>query len=149
MAPSGSSEPPRRLRLSRARGWRKPPGTVVVARPSRWGNPYRIGDPHPDHGGAMTRAEAVGLFRRDVEQDDDLREQARRDLAGRHLACWCPLDEPCHADVLLEIAGARRDRVRCPEVTGFGQCSDLHDTHFLHALDAACRDAAAVDLQGR
>lgn len=27
-----------------------------------------------------------------------------RDLAGRDLACWCPLDQPCHADVLLEIA---------------------------------------------
>jgi len=25
-------------------------------------------------------------------------------MAGRDLACWCPLDEPCHADVLLEIA---------------------------------------------
>ena len=25
-------------------------------------------------------------------------------LAGRDLACWCPLDQPCHADVLLEIA---------------------------------------------
>ena len=28
----------------------------------------------------------------------------RRELAGRDLACWCPLDQPCHADVLLEIA---------------------------------------------
>jgi len=25
-------------------------------------------------------------------------------LRGRDLACWCRLDEPCHADVLLEIA---------------------------------------------
>jgi hypothetical protein len=28
------------------------------------------------------------------------------ELAGRDLACWCPLDQPCHADVLLEIANA-------------------------------------------
>lgn len=28
----------------------------------------------------------------------------RKHLAGRDLACWCPLDQPCHADVLLEIA---------------------------------------------
>jgi hypothetical protein len=27
----------------------------------------------------------------------------RRDLAGKDLACWCPLDQPCHADVLLEL----------------------------------------------
>lgn len=26
------------------------------------------------------------------------------ELAGRDLACWCPLDQPCHADVLLQIA---------------------------------------------
>jgi hypothetical protein len=30
----------------------------------------------------------------------------RRDLAGYDLACWCPLDQPCHADVLLELANA-------------------------------------------
>lgn len=29
-----------------------------------------------------------------------------RPLRGRDLACWCPLDEPCHADVLLELANA-------------------------------------------
>jgi hypothetical protein len=26
------------------------------------------------------------------------------DLRGKNLACWCPLDAPCHADVLLELA---------------------------------------------
>lgn len=30
---------------------------------------------------------------------DDLHE-----LRGKNLACWCPLDQPCHADVLLELA---------------------------------------------
>lgn len=24
-------------------------------------------------------------------------------LRGHDLACWCPLDQPCHADVLLEM----------------------------------------------
>jgi hypothetical protein len=28
----------------------------------------------------------------------------RAELAGHDLACWCPLDSPCHADVLLAIA---------------------------------------------
>ena len=28
----------------------------------------------------------------------------RQALRGKNLACWCPLDAPCHADVLLEIA---------------------------------------------
>ena len=39
-------------------------------------------------------------------------EEVRSDLAGKNLACWCPLTLPdgspcpCHADVLLEIANA-------------------------------------------
>lgn len=32
---------------------------------------------------------------------DDIAE-----LRGHDLACWCALDAPCHADVLLEIANA-------------------------------------------
>jgi hypothetical protein len=93
------SERPSRVRLSRRRGWRKPAGTVVVARPTRWGNPYAIG-------AERSRAEAVELYRRDLLVGD-LRvtvADVRRELAGRDLACWCPLDEPCHADVLLEVA---------------------------------------------
>jgi hypothetical protein len=32
----------------------------------------------------------------------------RDELAGKDLACWCPLDQPCHADVLLEMANGDR-----------------------------------------
>lgn len=31
-------------------------------------------------------------------------DEIRAELRGHDLACWCPLDQPCHADVLLEIA---------------------------------------------
>ena len=31
-------------------------------------------------------------------------EEIRRDLRGKNLACFCALDQPCHADVLLELA---------------------------------------------
>lgn len=30
--------------------------------------------------------------------------EIRAELAGHDLACWCPLDQACHADVLLELA---------------------------------------------
>jgi Domain of unknown function (DUF4326) len=30
--------------------------------------------------------------------------EARRILPGHDLTCWCPLDQLCHADVLLETA---------------------------------------------
>ena len=31
-------------------------------------------------------------------------DEIRAALGGRDLACWCPLDKPCHADVLLRLA---------------------------------------------
>jgi len=96
--------PPRRVRLRRTRGWRKPPGAVVVARPSRWGNPYVIGAVHD--GRALTREETVELFREALlagRLDFDV-TAVRASLRGHDLACWCPLDVPCHADVLLEVA---------------------------------------------
>ena len=90
---------PRRVQLSRRSGWRKPAGAVVVARPSRWGNPFTIG---PERSGA----DAVRQFE-DALIAGDLGFSVRdvqTGLAGRDLACWCRLDEPCHADVLLRIA---------------------------------------------
>ena len=93
---------PRRLKLSRQKGARLPPGAVVVARPTKWGNPHR-----PDK---MTRAEAVANYRRDLLAGKlkVSAADARRELAGHDLACWCSLDGPCHADVLIEIANAKR-----------------------------------------
>jgi hypothetical protein len=52
---------------------------------------------------------AVRLFREWVTapEQSDLLVQVRHQLVGFNLACWCPLDLPCHADVLLELANAR------------------------------------------
>jgi len=89
---------PQRIQLSRAAGWRKPPGAIVVARPTRWGNPYRVTD-------GRSRAEAVKLYRQALDAGSGPRRaDIRRELGGHDLACWCPLTEPRHADVLLAIA---------------------------------------------
>jgi hypothetical protein len=86
-----------------------PPGGRCVSRPSRYGNPFepeRLRDPD-DH------AKAVVLFREwitSVEQAWLLRD-ARRELRGRDLGCFCPLDRPCHADVLLELVNRPREIV--------------------------------------
>ena len=77
----------------------------MVARPSRWGNPFRVGVDGD-------RARCVARYREalSVGRLPFTTAEARRALAGRDLACWCPLGEPCHADVLLELAGEAGSR---------------------------------------
>jgi hypothetical protein len=91
-----------RIQLRRIRGWRKPAGAVVVSRPSKWGNPFRVG---VDGDAAWCAA----AYRRALLAGELVvtLEDVRRELAGRDLACWCPPGAPCHADVLLALADAR------------------------------------------
>jgi hypothetical protein len=93
---------PVRVQLSRAKGWKMPPNTVSVARPTVFGNHYRVnGDGIPD------QATAVRLYRHwltTTESGTRAAESIRSLLRGKNLACWCPLGSPCHADVLLEVA---------------------------------------------
>ena len=74
-----------------------PPEAVYVGRGSRWGNPYRIGTCLIPNAQA-----AVEAFAANLPLNLDCSE-----LRGKDLACWCPLDQPCHADVLLELANSR------------------------------------------
>lgn len=90
--------PPVRLQRRRTAGWRMPEGAVYVGRPTRWGNPF------PHNGTPASRTEAVAAYRDLVATDPALQAAARRQLAGRDLACWCPAAQPCHADVLLAVA---------------------------------------------
>jgi hypothetical protein len=90
--------PPVRIQRRRTAGWRMPDSAVYVGRPTRWGNPY------PHTGTPASRAAVVAAYRDLLDRDPDLTAAARRLLAGRDLACWCPPEQPCHADVLLELA---------------------------------------------
>lgn len=103
-----------------------PEGAVYVGRPSRWGNPFEAryyglaralalywdalrGFWNPSHFAAdepdwlvdQAYRAHTGWSRRIGRHPS---EQARAELRGHDLACWCPLDQPCHADVLLELA---------------------------------------------
>ncbi|MGI9500384.1 MAG: DUF4326 domain-containing protein [Geminicoccaceae bacterium] len=93
-----------------------PPNTVKVARPTKWGNPYVIGKTIAEctgyHCFAMieTAEDAVEEYREDLFDTDALIEWCGfvhrniEQLRGKNLACFCPLDQPCHADILLELA---------------------------------------------
>lgn len=84
-----------------------PPNTVKVARPTKWGNPWRVGQFSSTLQRVMDRRDAVGRYKAECNNPMGLswvRKLAPVELRGKNLACFCPLDQPCHADVLLEIA---------------------------------------------
>jgi hypothetical protein len=116
---------PGRVQLKRTKGWRMPANTVKVTRPGPWGNPY----PNEVFGLQL----ALTLFRNSMQgvwspgvldgKPADLvdlayrlhvaflarhhqhpLENARATLAGKKLACFCPLSQSCHVDILLECA---------------------------------------------
>lgn len=106
---------PKRIRLSRKRGYKKPPGSVVVDRRTRYGNPFKVGDPGvPDRGvavvylGTLIAMRAAGHEMAGRHPYPSLAE-IRAELAGHDLACWCPLPRPgepdlCHAALLILLA---------------------------------------------
>lgn len=145
---------PKRIRLSRAKGWRMPPNTVKVDRSTKWGNPCVVvrdemrwdGETETDDGEPVlhgpwlckmqpdrlsgwwfsTKAKAVAksveFFRWRMTEpfvQSPIKEQLH-ELRGKNLGCWCalcpehadgkpfgiacPNCEPCHSDVLGELA---------------------------------------------
>ncbi|MGB8403480.1 MAG: DUF4326 domain-containing protein [Mycobacterium sp.] len=108
------------------RGVRLPKNAVSVARPSKFGNPWKVS---PTEGKWRVEGEfyarefesrigahtaAVELYSRWLNGDpslhsanlDQRRSQIEAALAGlqdKDLACYCPLDLPCHRDVLLKL----------------------------------------------
>jgi hypothetical protein len=109
---------PKRIQRKRTKGWRIPEGAVYVGRPTKWGNPFSVGAPsaywmgpgwasprRPDPVPKMDAADVTQIYRQMVETNNASFERGEvSELRGHDLACWCPLDQPCHADVLLELA---------------------------------------------
>lgn len=99
---------PKRVQLTHDQSWNTDDRTVVVAEPSRWANPFRAGA-HP----GATRAAVTDQFRDWLLHGDDARAAAVRaalpELQGMDLACWCTPGDPCHGDVLLDLANNRSE----------------------------------------
>ena len=104
---------PQRVQLSRRKGWRMPAGAVKVDRTSKWGNPFVIGvDGDREKCIQLYRRFVVGdasCVREDVSASRRVLNECLAELCGKHLACWCALDQPCHADVLLALASSAAD----------------------------------------
>jgi hypothetical protein len=89
---------PKRIQRKRKKGWKMPEGAIYVGRPTRFGNPFSVE--------GFGRNLAVFNFRQRMRNMQLVNPSFFDELRGKDLACWCPLDKPCHADVLLEIANA-------------------------------------------
>ncbi len=98
---------PTRLQLSRKKGFDLQAHSlatnglpaVVVARPTKWGNPFRV----VGRNGYADRAWAVAAHREYMCGSSDLKLDLN-ELRNKNLACWCDFEGPCHANTLLELA---------------------------------------------
>ncbi len=112
-----------RIQRKRTKGWRMPENAVYVGRPTKYGNPIAVAADgwirHADGRGVVLnghllmyssrrdppRQYLVSAFEAwlDLPEQAALRAAAKKELARHDLACWCPLTEPCHADVWLKV----------------------------------------------
>lgn len=91
----------KRIQRKRVKGWRLPENARCVDRSSRWGNQFKIGADGTAEDCVRQYREMMTIFREDYP-DDYARFLAP--LRGKDLACFCSLSDPCHADILLELA---------------------------------------------
>lgn len=114
-----------RVQRKRTKGFKLPPNTICVNRGTKWGNPFRL---TPDGwiecysmnrnilnpwilwsaSGGFDTHDVVDLYEKwlsgelrvgYLQKVPDVKE-----LKGKNLACFCPLDKPCHAETLLKLA---------------------------------------------
>lgn len=106
-------EKPKRIQRKRTKGWKMPPNTVYVGRGSKFGNMWLITKTHSALQACQLYSVTIhSIFDRydTNEPEDELSSNqvelvdSIRKLKGKNLVCWCSIDQPCHADILLEIA---------------------------------------------
>ncbi len=102
---------PQVLKRRRTKGWRMPEGAVYVGRPTKWGNPFKVGEKNPYGTITADKRHAFSIFMGFAPQNEQLVDAARKELRGKVLVCWCvdwdgtwPPPGVCHAEVLLRLA---------------------------------------------
>lgn len=95
------SDEPRRVQLSRKKGWRMPENTVKVDRTTQWGNDFRVED-------FDSAEECVAMEDHDLDKFETFHPadyaEWIKPLVGKNVACWCKIGSPCHGDILLRRA---------------------------------------------
>ena len=116
----------KRIQRKRTKDYSQPLGTIYVGRPTKWGNPFKL---TPDGwimyksenrtllnpwiywsvSGGFTMKDIIELYELWITDQLHYKSDVRvppdpKELRGANLSCWCPLDKPCHADILLKYA---------------------------------------------
>jgi Domain of unknown function (DUF4326) len=139
---------PRRIQLSRRKGFRLPEGAVVVARPTYWGNPFKVGEKikagsdlwpyvrpmvgedlpgfHLTQASFLRIQDVIAAYSAWILEQPGLMVRMPGELAGRDLACWCKPADPCHADLLLALANGW-DMPPEPTAAIFTELEAVHD----------------------
>jgi hypothetical protein len=121
----------KRIQRKRTKDYTQPLGTIYVGRPTKWGNPirlngdciyidasyrrkilspwvfYNVGD--LDDVIYLFEKILIGtqFYNKDLQYwSDHFAKLDIKDLKGANLSCWCPLNKPCHADILLKYANS-------------------------------------------
>jgi len=75
--------------------WKSNPNAVYVGRPTKWGNPFKLSE--------YSLEECLKLYREYLRQKLLEDPKFLEPLIGKDLVCFCPLDSPCHADIIMEM----------------------------------------------
>ena len=118
----------KRIQRKRTKDYSQPLGTIYVGRPTKWGNPFRVGSYLNGWGKAFVAVNTVEpekiheLYKsKELDEKITLANSLKwyelwlnnlivnnkldpKELKGANLSCWCSLDQPCHADILLKYA---------------------------------------------
>jgi len=117
----------KRIQRKRTKGWKMPENTKFVGRPTKFGNPLKLAGGVIFIDASHRRnildrwvfynygniKDLISLYKQlwsgVIFQNKDLQYWSDRfkkldlnELKGKNLACFCSLDSPCHADVILE-----------------------------------------------
>lgn len=84
--------------------WKSNPDFVYIGRGSVAGNPFRIGDKHPDTGQPMTRDDVCDLYEeRTLPWLIERVPQYLSHIKGKTLVCFCH-PQRCHGHILAKAA---------------------------------------------
>lgn len=133
------SDAPKRVQLRRTKGWRMPPNTVKVCRPGPWGNPFSVAE----YGSRL----AVFNYKVRLRGLIDIGALDLTTLRGKNLACWCQLDQPCHADVLLEIANLVEQPCRGCDGDGYRMVIDPDEQMAVRETCGRCGGRSDATVQ--